>query len=148
MHIEKDVEEEFNVPAHWHERHDEIFHILEGRVEVRIGNEKRFYTPEDGEITIPRGVEHSLRVVKGEECILEEGTVPMVSLVGHIDSQCLGANTHSESMIDRIKRKSCFSAMYLLEERHAVASSVSCRSRITEMAVQSFLCTSNGSKEW
>ncbi|KJA17828.1 hypothetical protein HYPSUDRAFT_46015 [Hypholoma sublateritium FD-334 SS-4] len=77
VHIEKDVEEEFNVPAHWHERHDEIFHILEGRVEVRIGKEKRFYTPEDGEITIPRGVEHSLRVVRGEECILEEGTVPM-----------------------------------------------------------------------
>ena len=146
MHIEKDVEEEFNVPAHWHERHDEIFHILEGRVEVRIGKEKRFYTPEDGEITIPRGVEHSLRVVKGEECILEEGTVPMVSLVRYV--QWFGTNTYLESMIGRTKRKSCFSAMYLLEERHAVAFSVSCRSCITEMYVQCFLCTSNGSKEW
>jgi len=78
VHIEKGVEEEFSVPAHWHEKHDEIFRILEGRIEARIGtNEKKFYVPGDGEIRIPKGVEHSLRVVKGEECIVEEGTLPM-----------------------------------------------------------------------
>ncbi|KJA18675.1 hypothetical protein HYPSUDRAFT_190659 [Hypholoma sublateritium FD-334 SS-4] len=77
VHTEGGLEEEFNVPAHWHERHDEIFHIVAGRMEVRIGDKKRFYTPEDGEICIPRGVEHSIRVVKGEELIVEERTVPM-----------------------------------------------------------------------
>lgn len=47
---------------------------------MRIGtNAKRFYAPEDGRILIPKGVEHSIRVVRGEECIVEEGTLPMVS---------------------------------------------------------------------
>ncbi|KAF8188056.1 hypothetical protein BJ912DRAFT_969035 [Pholiota molesta] len=55
--------EEFYVPPHWHATHDELFHVVRGRLEVRIGAEKRFYAPEDGE--------------KGEECVFEERTEPM-----------------------------------------------------------------------
>lgn len=47
-----------------------------------IETKRRFYTPHDGEICIARGVVHSLRVVKGEECIFEERTEPMVSYTG------------------------------------------------------------------
>ena len=66
------------MPAHWHEEHDELFRVLEGRLQVRLGAETKFYTAADGEIRIPTGVVHSLRVVKGEECIFEERTEPMV----------------------------------------------------------------------
>ena len=45
---------------------------------MRLGAETKFYTAADGEIRIPTGVVHSLRVVKGEECIFEERTEPMV----------------------------------------------------------------------
>lgn len=77
VHIEKGVLEEFQVPAHWHEEHDELFRVLEGRLEVRMGPETKFYTAADGEICIPKGIVHSLRVVKGEECLFEERTEPM-----------------------------------------------------------------------
>lgn len=68
------------MPAHWHEEHDELFRVLEGRLEVRLGRETRFYTAADGEIRISKGVVHSLRVVKGEECLFEERTDPMVRI--------------------------------------------------------------------
>jgi len=77
VHIAKDVPEEVFVPPHWHELHDEIFRVIEGRLEVLIGTEKRFYVPADGQIIIPKGTLHSLRIVKGEECIFEEGAVGM-----------------------------------------------------------------------
>ncbi|KAF8804360.1 hypothetical protein BYT27DRAFT_7030457, partial [Phlegmacium glaucopus] len=65
------------VPLHWHEMHDEIFRVLKGRMEVRIGNETRIYFPDDGEVRIPKGVLHSLRFFPGEECLFEEKTEPM-----------------------------------------------------------------------
>ncbi len=77
FHISKDIPEELYVAPHWHELHDEIFHVIEGRLEVLIGTDKRFYYPEDGQILIPKGTLHSLRIVKGEECVAEEGTVGM-----------------------------------------------------------------------
>ncbi|KJA17826.1 hypothetical protein HYPSUDRAFT_46012 [Hypholoma sublateritium FD-334 SS-4] len=77
VHIEKGVLEEFQVPAHWHEEHDELFRVIEGRLEVRLGPETKFCTAADGEICIPKGIVHSLRVVMGEECIFEERTDPM-----------------------------------------------------------------------
>ncbi|KAF8800652.1 hypothetical protein BYT27DRAFT_7148536 [Phlegmacium glaucopus] len=65
------------IPPHWHELHDEIFRVLKGRLEVRIGNDTRIYVPDDGEVRIPKRVVHSLRFFPGEECIMEEKTEPM-----------------------------------------------------------------------
>jgi len=68
--------EELNVPAHWHEAHDEYFRILKGKLKVLMGKTWKEYTPEDGEIKIPRGVVHSLRSITGVEVICEERTDP------------------------------------------------------------------------
>jgi mannose-6-phosphate isomerase-like protein (cupin superfamily) len=67
------------VAPHWHEKHDELFRIIKGRMEVMIGSNTRVYVPEDGEIRIPKRVVHSLRCFIGEETIFEERTEPMVS---------------------------------------------------------------------
>jgi len=77
MHISVTDKEIPSVPLHWHELHDELFRVLKGRIEVRIGNETRIYVPEDGEVRIPKRTLHSLKFFSGEECIFEERTEPM-----------------------------------------------------------------------
>ncbi|KAL0946217.1 hypothetical protein HGRIS_012476 [Hohenbuehelia grisea] len=84
---------DFSVPLHYHETHDEIFRVIEGRIEYTFGvsganlkgspnahlsskYEKKVFTPEDGEIVIPRGTIHGIRGI-GELCIFEEKTDPM-----------------------------------------------------------------------
>jgi len=45
---------------------------------MTLGSESKIYTPEDGEIFVPRGVVQILRMFKGEDLIFEEKTQPMV----------------------------------------------------------------------
>lgn len=71
-------DDEFFVPAHWHEDHNEIITVLEGRLQVTLGSEMKIYTPESGAAFIPRGIAHSLRAFKGERCVVTEETNPMV----------------------------------------------------------------------
>ncbi|KAF5384102.1 hypothetical protein D9615_003342 [Tricholomella constricta] len=65
------------VPPHWHETHDEIIRVVKGKMEILLGSSLRVYTPEDGDVVIPKGVVHSLRTFKGIECIFYERTDPM-----------------------------------------------------------------------
>lgn len=59
--------EEYNepgtqIPLHVHESEDEVFHILEGELEVQIGNE--FKQLKAGDIIFcPRGVPHAWKVI-------------------------------------------------------------------------------------
>ncbi|KAF2706981.1 hypothetical protein K504DRAFT_458449 [Pleomassaria siparia CBS 279.74] len=46
--------------AHWHEGYDEIMKVVKGRAKVRLGNEYRIVTPEDGEVVIPKFVVHDV----------------------------------------------------------------------------------------
>ncbi|KAF9078403.1 hypothetical protein BDP27DRAFT_1459185 [Rhodocollybia butyracea] len=57
-----------HVPSHWHENHDELIHVLEGQLEVKLGLVTKICTPETGEVFIPRGVPHSLLSLKGIPC--------------------------------------------------------------------------------
>ncbi|KAJ3967415.1 hypothetical protein EV361DRAFT_807305 [Lentinula raphanica] len=66
----------FKVPLHWHENHDEIITVLEGRLKVTLGKETKVYTPESGEAFVPRGVPHALESFKGEPCVVTERTNP------------------------------------------------------------------------
>ncbi|KAF5365258.1 hypothetical protein D9758_005397 [Tetrapyrgos nigripes] len=69
--------EQLFVPAHWHETHDEVMLIVKGKLEIMLGSTWRTYTPEDGEVTIPKGTVHSLRSLKGVETVFHEKTEPM-----------------------------------------------------------------------
>lgn len=68
------------VPPHWHETHDEIIRVAVGKMEIMLGSSTKVYTPEDGDVMIPKGVVHSLRTFMGVECIFYEKTDPMVSV--------------------------------------------------------------------
>lgn len=65
------------VPPHWHETHDEIIRVVEGKMEIMLGTSVREYTSEDGDVVIPKGVVHSLRTFKGVACTFYERTDPM-----------------------------------------------------------------------
>ena len=62
-------------PLHVHERQDEIFHILEGRVRFRVGDEEVVAFAGDS-LVGPKGVPHSFRVES------EEGARMLVMSVG------------------------------------------------------------------
>ncbi|KAJ3886498.1 hypothetical protein GG344DRAFT_57324 [Lentinula edodes] len=66
----------FRVPSHWHEDHDEIMTIYEGRLKITLGGQTKVYTPESGEVFLPRGVPHSIESFKGEACMASERTNP------------------------------------------------------------------------
>lgn len=72
-------DDELFVAAHWHEDHDEVITVLEGRLQVTLGSEMKVYTPESGSAFIPRGIAHSLKGFKGERCVITEETNPTVS---------------------------------------------------------------------
>ncbi|KAL0952711.1 hypothetical protein HGRIS_006947 [Hohenbuehelia grisea] len=75
--VEGTGETEFEAPLHYHETHDEMFRIIKGRLEYTLGTETKIYTPEDGEISIPRGTLHGVKSLAGEAFIVEEKTTPM-----------------------------------------------------------------------
>ena len=62
MHILASDEEISPAPVHWHEMHDELFRVVQGRTQVRIGNETRIFVPEDGEVRIPKRTLHGLKL--------------------------------------------------------------------------------------
>ncbi|KAE9406549.1 hypothetical protein BT96DRAFT_934026 [Gymnopus androsaceus JB14] len=70
------IGESLSVPAHWHEKHDEVICVLEGQLSVTIGSEAKIYTPETGDAYIPKGVVHSIRSLEGIPCVYTEKTNP------------------------------------------------------------------------
>jgi len=69
-------DDDFLVPTHWHEDHDEIITVLEGKLQVTLGSEVKVCTPESGEAFVPRGILHSLKGFKGVRCVFTERTNP------------------------------------------------------------------------
>ncbi|KAH7930822.1 hypothetical protein BV22DRAFT_1190930 [Leucogyrophana mollusca] len=76
VHVAADAEQLY-VPPHWHANHDETFRVLQGKMMYLVGKDTRIYTPDDGEVTVPRGVVHSLSSVVGIETVFEEKSTPM-----------------------------------------------------------------------
>lgn len=55
----------FSVPPHYHPLTPEIFRVFSGEVIATIGGIRRTLRPEDGEITVERGVVHSFESPEG-----------------------------------------------------------------------------------
>ncbi|KIK51400.1 hypothetical protein GYMLUDRAFT_50556 [Collybiopsis luxurians FD-317 M1] len=69
-------DEVFHGPIHWHESHDEIITVREGKLKVTLGSVIKTYTPETGDAFIPRGVPHALESFRGVPCVFTERTNP------------------------------------------------------------------------
>jgi len=67
----------FIVPSHWHQDHDEVMRVLEGKIKMTLGNQVTICTPETGDVFIPRGVPHSFESFKGVPCVATERTEPL-----------------------------------------------------------------------
>ncbi|KAF2789390.1 hypothetical protein K505DRAFT_284477 [Melanomma pulvis-pyrius CBS 109.77] len=46
--------------AHWHEDYDEYMRVARGRAKIRLGSEYKIFTPEDGDILIPKLMVHDV----------------------------------------------------------------------------------------
>ncbi|GLB39815.1 hypothetical protein LshimejAT787_0703250 [Lyophyllum shimeji] len=88
------------VPPHWHETHDEIIRVVEGRMEIMLGASVREYTPEDGDVRIPKGVVHSLRTSEGVKCTFYERTDPMDDQKEIFFRNLLGKGAMSTNLFD------------------------------------------------
>jgi len=87
----------FHPGAHWHEDYDEYMRVLKGRARIRLGNDWKVYTPEDGEVRIPKGTVHDVMRADmgiGEDdgdLVMEErgdpGTYPIPSRAPSSDSK-------------------------------------------------------------
>lgn len=64
---------------HWHESHTEYLSIISGRARVRLGTSVAIFGPEDGTITIPRGMLHEYGRAEPdapEDLVVREWTEP------------------------------------------------------------------------
>jgi hypothetical protein len=66
----------FTVPPHWHATHVESHRVIRGQVSITVEGVSKIYGPEDGWLSIPVGVVHSLKGVPGVDTITEETTEP------------------------------------------------------------------------
>ncbi|KDQ20409.1 hypothetical protein BOTBODRAFT_123982 [Botryobasidium botryosum FD-172 SS1] len=66
-----------DIPPHWHDTHDEVFRVIKGQIQYTINGVAKTYSPDDGEILIPRRVVHSVKSFEGVEVIFEKGIRPM-----------------------------------------------------------------------
>jgi len=60
--IEQYNEPGMEIPMHVHQNEDEVFHVLEGELEVRVGSETKVLRSGDLGF-LPRGIPHSWKVV-------------------------------------------------------------------------------------
>ncbi|KAL0579924.1 hypothetical protein V5O48_002095 [Marasmius crinis-equi] len=65
------------VPFHWHETHDEVMRVVKGQLRISLGSTSKIYSPEDGEVLIPRMTPHSLKSIEGVPTEFMERTIPM-----------------------------------------------------------------------
>jgi quercetin dioxygenase-like cupin family protein len=62
-------------PDHTHATEDEFFHVLQGQVAFRCGND-RFEVADGGSVLLPRGIEHGYRITSAGDVRLLVVTTP------------------------------------------------------------------------
>lgn len=65
-----------NVLEHWHQNHDEIMEVLEGRMKFLIDGNSVIVSAGDPPLIIPKGHVHGFMAFKGERVTIKESTRP------------------------------------------------------------------------
>lgn len=63
------------IPDHYHKWEDQIFHVVQGQLEAKIGDETAILSPGDS-VCCPRGVSHYMKNIGDEEARLISCTFP------------------------------------------------------------------------
>ena len=66
----------FAIPLHWHKYHDEHLEVLEGRVEITVGEKTWIADSSNGVMIAPKRTVHGINFQKGVKTILKERTNP------------------------------------------------------------------------
>ncbi|KAE9406514.1 hypothetical protein BT96DRAFT_933998 [Gymnopus androsaceus JB14] len=65
------------VPSHWHQDHDEVMHVLEGKIKITLGTQVTICTPETGDVFVPEECRIALESFKGVPCVVTERNEPL-----------------------------------------------------------------------
>lgn len=79
------------LPPHEHPRQEEVWFVIEGKVEFRLGKEKRVIGPEDGEMLVPPNTVHGVKAVDSETAHLGCRVTPALSLQSFLEESAAAA---------------------------------------------------------
>jgi hypothetical protein len=80
------------LPPHWHPRQEEVWFCIDGRVEFRLGKDKRVIGPEDGEMLVGPGTVHGLKAVEDRTVHLGCRVSPALDLESFLTESAAAAN--------------------------------------------------------
>jgi quercetin dioxygenase-like cupin family protein len=80
------------LPAHEHPRQTEVWYAIDGKVEFRLGKEKRVIGPEDGEMIVPPNTVHGLKAVEDRTVHLGCRVTPALALQSFLEEAAAAAN--------------------------------------------------------
>ena len=79
------------LPPHEHPRQTEVWYAIEGKVEFRLGKEKRVIGPEDGEMVVPPNTVHGVKAVEDRTVHLGCRVTPALELQSFLEESAAAA---------------------------------------------------------
>ncbi len=79
------------LPAHEHPRQTEVWYAIDGKVEFRLGKDKRVIGPEDGEMVVPPDTVHAVKAVEDRTVHLGCRVTPALELQSFLEESAAAA---------------------------------------------------------
>jgi quercetin dioxygenase-like cupin family protein len=79
------------LPPHEHPRQTEVWYVIDGKVEFRLGKDKRVIGPEDGEMLVPPHTVHGLKAVDQRTAHLGCRVTPALELQSFLEESAAAA---------------------------------------------------------
>jgi len=79
------------LPPHLHPIQEERWSVVEGSATFRLGNERRLYRPEDGEMLVPPGTVHGIESASDEVARLRTYVAPALRLRAFLEESAAAA---------------------------------------------------------
>lgn len=92
LYVETWMEPGGGLPAHWHPRQQEVWFAIDGKVEFRLGSDKRVIGPEDGEMVVEPETLHAVKAVEDRTVHLGCRVTPALDLEGFLTESAAAAN--------------------------------------------------------
>ena len=80
MSVETWIEPKGGLPPHLHPRQEERWSVIDGRIQLRLGSEKRVIGPEDGEVVVKPGTVHGFKSVTDSDTHMRCYVIPALGL--------------------------------------------------------------------
>jgi quercetin dioxygenase-like cupin family protein len=80
MTVETWIEPGGGLPPHLHPRQEERWSVLDGKIQLRLGKERRVIGPEDGEVLVRPGTVHGFRSVSDSDTHMSCYVTPALGL--------------------------------------------------------------------